>query len=80
MDSSLPADVRELVDDLLALGPYESEATVLREALRLLKQRDQLKREIHEAISELDSGAGMDGDEVFRELREKAARLAARHV
>lgn len=75
MASSLPVDVQRLVTDMLASGQYESEAAVMREALALLKQRDTLKRDVREALAELDRGEGIDADEVFRELRDKAAQL-----
>ena len=75
MASSLPSDVQQLVDDMLASGHYDSEAAVMREALRLLKQRDDLKRDVGHGIAELDRGEGIDGEEVFKGLRDKAAKL-----
>ena len=77
MAGSLPSDVQQLVADMLASGNYGSEAAVMREALRLLKQRDELKRDVQEGIEELDRGEGIDGDKVFKELRDKAAKLGA---
>jgi hypothetical protein len=40
-----------------------------------LKQRDILKRDVREALAELERGEGIDADTVFRELRDKAAQL-----
>lgn len=77
MSNALPTDVQQLVDDLLATKQYDSEAAVMREALRLLKQRDDLKRSVQQSIDELDRGEGIDGDAVFNELRAKAAELGA---
>ncbi len=75
MASSIPSDVQKLVNEMLASGHYDSEAAVMREALRLLKQRDDLKRDVRHAIAELDRGEGIEGKEVFKELRSKAAKL-----
>ncbi len=75
MAGSLPNDVQTIVADLLASGQYESEAAIMREAIGLLKQRDQLKHDVHEALAELDRGEGIEADAIFRELRQKAARL-----
>ncbi len=75
MALALPSDVQQLVDDMVASGSYDSEAAVVRAALRLLKQREELKDEIREAIAELDRGEGIDGEQVFKELRVKAAGL-----
>ena len=75
MASSIPSDVQQLVNEMLASGHYDSEAAVMREALRLLKQRDDLKRDVGHAIAELDRGEGVEGAEVFKELRSKAAKL-----
>jgi antitoxin ParD1/3/4 len=69
MASSLPSDVQQLVNDMLASGHYDSEAIVIREALRLLKQRDELKRDVRQAIADLDRGEGIDCETVFKELR-----------
>jgi len=75
MASSLPSDIQQVVQDMLASGKYDSEAAVMREALRLLKQRDELKRDIQQGLDELDRGEGLDGEQVFKELRDKAAKL-----
>lgn len=77
----------EFVADLLKTGLYQSQSEVLREGLRLLKEREELKqlrlaelrREISVGIAEADRGEFVDGKEVFAEIRRRsAARKRAR--
>lgn len=77
----------EFVADLLKTGLYQSQSEVLREGLRLLKEREELKqlrlaelrREISIGIAEADRGEFVDGKEVFAEIRRRsAARKRAR--
>ena len=59
-------------------GRYQTTSEVVREALRLLERREQDREEaILELKAKLDRGVGqaergelLDGDEVFKELRE----------
>jgi len=55
---------------------------VVREALRLLHERDQgtegalteLHRDIRTGLDQLDRGEGLAGDQVFEEIRARARR------
>jgi antitoxin ParD1/3/4 len=77
MDISLSPDLEQLVHEKVASGSYSSASEVVREALRLLQQHDQLqsvrlaelKREIAKGIEAADRGEFVPAEEVFQELR-----------
>ena len=76
MSLEITTDLDDMVQSILRSGEYESESEVLHEALSLLRQRDELRRDIKKAIAEIDRGESIDGDEVFQELEAKAAELS----
>jgi antitoxin ParD1/3/4 len=59
-------------------GRYQTTSEVVREALRLLERQEQerdralkqLKAKLKRGAAEAERGALLDGDEVFKELRE----------
>jgi len=65
----------EFVADLLKSGYYQTQSEVLREGLRLLKEREEIKRlriaelrkEIAVGIEQADHGQFVDGPEALRE-------------
>ena len=71
----------EFVAEMLGTGLYQSQSEILREGLRLLKEREELKqvklaefrREIALGIEEADRGKFVDGPQVFAKLRKKSA-------
>jgi antitoxin ParD1/3/4 len=77
MDISLSPDLEQLVQEKVASGSYSSASEVIREALRLLKQRDELqrlrlaelKRDIARGIEAADRGELLPAEQVFQELR-----------
>jgi len=75
MGLEITPDVEETVKSILQSGQYDSESAVLREALSLLRLRDELCGDIQAGIAELDRGERIPGDEVFRELEEKMAQM-----
>ena len=70
------------VADLLKSGEYQSQSEVVRDGLRLLKDREDLKKmriaELREAIAvgsaEIDRGESLDGEAVFAEIRALAQK------
>ena len=70
---SLPAVLQKLVSDKLASGVYSTESEVVEEGLRLLNERDELRRirlaEIKEKIAigyvESTRGEVLDGNKVL---------------
>ncbi len=70
----------DFVADLLKTGLYQSQSEILREALRLLKEREELKglrlaelrKEIALGASEADRGKFVDGAKVVADIRRKS--------
>ena len=79
MNVSLTPELEELIHTKVASGRYLSASEVVREALRLLVERDslnatkfkQLQEAIQVGIDQADRGELVDGPAVFAELRTK---------
>ena len=80
MNVSLTPELEQLVQDKVKSGLYLSASEVVREALRLLEERDQLrqirlvelKKKIAVGVEQADRGELVDGEQVFEKLRAKA--------
>lgn len=76
MNVSLTPEFERLIHDRVQSGRYHSASEVVREALRLLEERDELRRlrlaemrnQIAAGLASLDRGEGVSGEEVFDEL------------
>jgi antitoxin ParD1/3/4 len=79
MNVNLGSTFDRFVADLLRGGLYQSQSEILREGLRLLKEReelrklrlDQLRKQIALGIEQADRGEFVDGPETFRKIRAK---------
>ena len=81
MNVSLTPELERLVNDKVATGLYTSASEVVREALRLLKERDEvrtvtlreLKRDIAAGLDQLDRGesAVLDIESIKAEARQR---------
>lgn len=80
MNVSLGNKWEKFVDKKVSSGDFQTASEVLREGLRLLEERDLLKRisvssmaqleqKLLEGLASLDRGEGVDGDEAFKRLR-----------
>ena len=69
------SNTETLLKDFIGTGKYRDENDVLNEALSLFKRRDEVHAHIQVGIDQLEQGEVVSGEEVFRELEEKAARL-----
>ncbi len=84
MNVHLTAELEQLVQSKVKSGRYNSASEVIREALRLLEERDQLmelrkeaiRQKIDEGWESLRRGEGLDGEEFFAELERKERALA----
>ncbi|HZP82831.1 MAG TPA: type II toxin-antitoxin system ParD family antitoxin [Chthonomonadaceae bacterium] len=94
MNVHLTPELEQMVQRKVQTGRYNSASEVVREALRLMEERDQVKAEIRQKIAagmeELRQGKGIDGeaffaqmeaelDEEIRAEEEKAQRERATH-
>jgi antitoxin ParD1/3/4 len=82
MNISLTKELEQLVQKKVRGGLYLSASEVVREALRLLEERDswrqaqraKLRKEIALGLGQLNRGQGVPGEHVFEEIREKSRR------
>jgi antitoxin ParD1/3/4 len=73
---SLTPELEELIQERVRSGRYTSASEVVREALRLLQDRDELRRlrmdelraKVAAGLDSLDRGEGVDGDAVIDEI------------
>jgi len=75
MSNHISPESEQFIQYELESGTYRSRDQLLDEAVRLLKRRRELQREIQAGI---DSGASISGSEVFRRLEEKAQSVEER--
>lgn len=81
MNVNLGPAFDRFVADLLKTGLYQSQSEILREGLRLLKEKEDLKqirlaelrKEIAIGSAEADRGVFVDGETVFRVIRKRSA-------
>ncbi len=82
MNVSLTRELEEYISRKVKMGLYKSASEVVREALRLLRQRDrtqqgelaELHREIQTGLDQLDRGEGLPGEQVLAKIRGRARR------
>lgn len=77
---TLGAHFESFVQDQLASGRYNSASEVLRDALRLMEERETRRAAVHAAImrgvADVEAGRVHDADEVFDELIDKYEAMA----
>jgi antitoxin ParD1/3/4 len=79
MNVSLTPELEQIVDQKVKSGMYNSASEVVREGLRLLQQRDDmreaklnaLRAEIQKGIEDLEAGRYRDGAEAMAEIKER---------
>lgn len=80
MNVSLTPELETLVQQKVQSGLYSSASEVVREALRLLNDRDtiqqqrleELRREIKVGLDDLNHGRIVPGEQVFAELKQRS--------
>lgn len=74
---SLTPELEQYLADKVASGLYQTSSEVMREALRLMRERDalyeervsQIRRDLAEGFAEMQRGESSPGPEVRRRLR-----------
>lgn len=74
MNVQLPTEAYQFIEGLVASGQYASVNDAVADGVQLLMGRQQLRFEIQQGISELNAGIGIEGSQVFKELRLRAER------
>ena len=77
MNVEIPSDLGSFVQEMISRGDYRNETELFIEGLRLLKSRDELRKDVDAGIRQLEEGQSRDGEEVFARLDERARRLAS---
>jgi putative addiction module CopG family antidote len=76
--NQIPAEFDTAFKDAIASGRYRSEDEIVTAALRLWREREEklnlLRDAIDAGLADLERGDRYPADEVFREIRENAAR------
>jgi antitoxin ParD1/3/4 len=72
MNVNLTPELEQMVHSKVQTGRYNSASEVVREALRLMEERDQVKAEVRKKITagmeELRRGKGIDGEAFFAQM------------
>jgi len=83
MNVSLTPELEQFVQTKVKSGRYLSASEVVREALRLLEERDRLqqikldrlRQDIRIGVEQIEQGDVIEGDDVFAELEQDIARI-----
>jgi antitoxin ParD1/3/4 len=81
MNVNLGTVFDKFIGELLQTGMYQTQSEVVREGLRLLKEREELKqlrlaelrKEIAIGSAQADRGEFVDGEKTFAEIRKRSA-------
>ncbi len=79
MNVSLTPELEKIINFKVQSGLYNSASEVVREGIRLLQQRDELRqiklealrRDIEEGVKASEEGRVKDGREVMAEIKER---------
>lgn len=82
MNVNLGPKFDQFVAEMLDTGLYQSQSEILREGLRLLKEREErkqlwmleLRKEVALGVAQADHGDFVDGPAMFARIRQKSAR------
>ena len=83
MNVNLGPVLDQFVAELLKTGHYQTQSEVLREGLRLLKEREErrqaqlaeIRKAIAQGIAEADRGEFVDGPAAFEKIRRRIASM-----
>ena len=75
METNLTPELAQFLTAAVASGKYRDESDVLKEAVRLLQRRDELRAILEVGEKELDAGLGIPAEEAFDWLEQRATEL-----
>ena len=87
MNVSITSELEKIVNLKVESGMYNSASEVVREGLRLLHERDELRKgkldalraEIQKGIDDLEAGRFRDGREVMNEINDRLLEMKGRN-
>ena len=87
MNVSITSELEKIVNLKVESGMYNSASEVVREGLRLLHERDELRKgkldalraEIQKGIDDLEAGRFRDGREVMNEINDRLLEMNGRN-
>jgi antitoxin ParD1/3/4 len=87
MNVSLNSQLEHFIDQKIKSGFYNSASEVIREALRLLMEKEmlfqqqvkKLNQDIDVGLNQLDRGEGLSGEKVFDEIKAMSKSKSGRH-
>lgn len=71
MESQLPVDLQQLINNQLATGLYTSSDDVLRDALHLLVDRQETKDDLEASVEDVEAGRLFPLENVIAEIRQR---------
>jgi putative addiction module CopG family antidote len=71
MTLQLPLDIQQVVDDQLASGEFANAHDVLREALRLLVERQTMAQDLAANLAEVEPARKMALEDLAAEIRRR---------
>lgn len=73
MNVSLTPELEKYIQDKVETGRYTSASEVVREALRLLEQKEikEFQAELDRRIASLDRGEGIDGEKFIADVKKR---------
>jgi antitoxin ParD1/3/4 len=88
MNVSLTPELERFVQEKVHSGRYTSASEVVREALRLLEEHEQVRmaqlakfrEEIDQRLASLERGEGLDGATVLAQLRHRSHARRQSHL
>ena len=85
MNVSLPGPMEKFVREKVARGDYETASEVVREGLRLLKQRDEVwkadvQSKVQQGMDSIRAGRTIPGEQVKAEMAEFKKSWKKRHA
>ena len=83
MNVSLTPELERIVDKKVKSGLYNSASEVVREGLRLLEHRDEMRKvklealrnEIQIGVEDLEAGRSRDGGDVMRDFKSRLIKM-----
>jgi len=71
MSVDIPSSYGAVMQQLILDGKFQNEGEIVAEGIRLVVAREKLHSDIQAGIDELDTGRGIDAEEVYDKARRR---------